>query len=111
MDPHHVASWFLLVFGITMCSSGVVVLVWPIITKAHLVWPRERLFARYPDLRRIEHEDGCRARARDLNVTEFQDPEGRDVVRGSCKRCGAKHEQRYIPRGHPDWGVRCPGDD
>lgn len=115
MDPHNLALWFLTVFGITMCCAGICVLAWPLVAKtirnAHLIWPRERLYARYPSVRRIEHESGCRAWARDLEVVELDDPEGRHIVRGCCERCGATRDQRYIPRHHPDYGVRCQGDE
>lgn len=114
-DAHGLVVSFLTVLGITMCCSGIVVLLWPVVTKtirsAHLVWPRERLYARYPSLQLIEHEDGCRAWARDMEAVELKAPNGYDVVRGHCGRCGAEHDQAFIPRGHPDYGVRCPGDD
>ncbi len=101
--------------AVALALAAVLVCSWPLIVKtqrnAHLVWPRERLYARYPSVRWIEHESSCRAWARDLEVDEFTDLEGRLVVRGRCERCGANGQQRYIPRHHPDYGVRCPGDE
>jgi hypothetical protein len=92
-------------------GAALLVLSWPFLSRTRLVWPRERLFARYPSVRTVEHEQDCRAWARDITIVDCDDFEGRRVVRATCGRCGAKHEQRYIPRGHPDFGVRCPGDD
>jgi hypothetical protein len=98
--------------ALVLFGTAALVLSWPSIVKttrsAHLVWPRECKFARYPILRRVEHESGCRAWARDLEFDSATDPSGCPVEFASCRRCHAKHEQRYIPDGHPE-RLKYPG--